>query len=105
MEAGDIIEVSNKEDFSDKFLKQREFITMTSDNYYLCWNYCETDAVIWKHGREIANTKTIYEWMFKEDGSWYLGGTLETEEDAGKLFNKCEYKKTGRSWEVPDDNS
>jgi hypothetical protein len=55
---GDIIEVSMYDDFDDA--EQKEFITMTDGNKFLCWNADNTCAYIWNYGREIDQSKTIY---------------------------------------------
>jgi hypothetical protein len=52
------------------------------------------------HG--YPTTKTVYEWMLKSKFShkWMVEDLLMSEEEAKDYFDKHEYQKTGRSWEV-----
>ena len=52
-----------------------------------------------------TKTKTVYEWIYKSGNSWLLSPNLLTEEEIKYKLKNYEYIKTGRSWEVPDDNS
>jgi hypothetical protein len=48
------------------------------------------------------STKTVYEWLYKTKFTrdWEISPVLKSEEEAKDFFDRCEYKKTGRSWEV-----
>ena len=62
-----------------------------------------TDTLCWDIDTEYRvkepKTKTVYEWMFKHESHWKPYYKFITEEEAKDYFT-CEYKKTGRSWEV-----
>jgi hypothetical protein len=58
MKPGDIIEVSKYE--CGKYCK-REFIAMTSDNRFLCWNENKNSASAWEYGRDIDKLKELKE--------------------------------------------
>jgi hypothetical protein len=46
-------------------------------------------------------TKTVYEWIATcGAGVWHVDDELLTEEDAALKYETCEYKKTGRKFEV-----
>ena len=54
-------------------------------------------------GLEEPKTKVVYEWIYLTiSGSWFLASCIITEEEASNTFKQGEYKKTGRSWEVPE---
>jgi hypothetical protein len=46
--------------------------------------------------------KVVYEWLYKTNFSndWEISPVLKSEEEAKDFFDRCKYKKTGRSWEV-----
>jgi hypothetical protein len=48
------------------------------------------------------STKIVYEWIYKTNftSDWEISPVLKTEEEAKDFFDRCKYKKTGRSWEV-----
>jgi hypothetical protein len=50
----------------------------------------------------IKKTKTIYEWIYKDVNIWQISGLLLTEVEAKEHFKGCEYKKTDRSWSMPN---
>lgn len=55
-------------------------------------------------GLKEPQTKIVYEWMYKsKSGGWHISSCLITEEQAAKNFINDSYKKTGRSWEMPDE--
>jgi hypothetical protein len=47
-------------------------------------------------------TKIVYEWIYKTNFAmdWEISPVLKSEEEAKDFFDRCEYKKTGRSWEI-----
>ena len=60
---------------------------------------------IWTEYQEPAKTKTVFEWMTQYEPGyvWSLQSVLYTEEQAKDKFNYLgKYKKTGRSFEVPE---
>jgi len=59
MLAGEIIEVSKYKRFS--ISEKREFIAMTSNNKFLCWNDDKTCAIAWEYGRETDQLKELKE--------------------------------------------
>jgi hypothetical protein len=46
--------------------------------------------------------KVVYEWLYKTNFSndWEISPVLKSEEEAKDFFDRCKYKKTGRSWEI-----
>ena len=59
MKAGDIIEVSQDEIY--RFPFEREFIGMTSNYEFLCWDSKKTYAYVWNYGRKIDQFKELKE--------------------------------------------
>jgi len=61
------------------------------------WNFNKYDY------RIKEKTKTVYEWMFKDNlGNWFVSDSLFTEEEAKKYIS-FPAQKTGRQWEVSND--
>ena len=55
-------------------------------------------------GLKDPKTKIVYEWIYLTiSGSWFLASCIMTEEEASNTFKQEQYKKTGRSFEVPCD--
>lgn len=55
-------------------------------------------------GLKEPKTKIVYEWIYLTiSGSWFLASCIMTEEEASNTFKQEQYKKTGRSFEVPCD--
>jgi hypothetical protein len=71
-------------------------------------NWCNTNGKpLWNvHVKyRIKEPKIVYEWLYKPGDTWLLSAKILTEEEAFNNFKSWKYMKTGRSWEVPDDNS
>jgi hypothetical protein len=72
---------------------------------YICGDWIEEPYPDWYEDTQYRVkpvTKTVYEWMFKTKykNNWIVESILLSEEEAKHYFNKHEYQKTGRSWEV-----
>ena len=87
-----------------------EFIKAHNAGETVMWQ----DAVVgesfgWDHPKwkpedftivQKPKTKTVYEWMWRENCNWYVNAKLVTEQEAYEQYEGLDYKKTGRSWEV-----
>jgi hypothetical protein len=72
---------------------------------YVCGDWVEEPYPDWYEDTKyrIAPTKEfvlIYEWRFKTPGGWMIESLLMSEKDAKVYFERHEYQKTGRYWEV-----
>jgi hypothetical protein len=72
---------------------------------YICGDWVEEPHPDWYEDTQYRvkpATKTVYEWMSKNqlDGAWVTTSLLMSEEEAKRHFIGYEYQKTGRSWEI-----
>jgi hypothetical protein len=74
---------------------------------YICGDWVEEPYPDWYEDTQYRvkpATKTVYEWMYKTKykNNWIVESILLSEEEAKHYFNKHEYQKTSRSWEVEE---
>jgi hypothetical protein len=72
---------------------------------YICGDWIEEPLPDWYNDTQYRvkpTTETLYEWIFKTKykSNWMVESFLLSEEEAKHHFDKHEYRKTGRSWEV-----
>lgn len=57
----------------------------------------------WEVKEKPLKMKTVYEWLVTDStGEWYLYEYLYTEDEITRRRPQGDYRKTGRSFEVPD---
>jgi hypothetical protein len=77
---------------------------------YICGDWVEEPYPDWYDDTKYRikpETKKVYEWMFKckLGGSWVIADRIMDEEEAKKYFVKCEYRKSGREFEVEEEST
>jgi len=72
--------------------------------YYTMSNSWKTSKYpIWKLAIKYRiKPKTIYEFMVKHFNDWYINNKLLTLKEIKEIYDKSEYKLTGRSWKVKE---
>ena len=85
------------------FFKDNKGAWHCSDEYNISYRF-EDWSERFSLYQEPAKTKTVYEWMIKEDRGeiWYVSDYLRTEEEACAEWPRAEHRKTGRQFEVPE---